>query len=164
LAWVCLALAVLLPVAVAAALFWPWPQALLRSLAALTDLPPGALPASSLWLSAGLGMVPVLLMSAALVRAHRCLLAFGRGDCFTTPAVRELRAFAATVLAAGVAGVVVPTLVTLLLSLGQAGPARFGLSLGSHQFFLLLFAALTWRIAAVLARAVALAEENAQFV
>jgi hypothetical protein len=169
LAWVCSALAVLLPLASAWLVLWPWPQALLRAVAqagggaginaaALGNAGP------QLAAAAALAMVPVLLMALALQRASRCLHAFARGEHFTLGAVTALRAFAALVFAAGVACTLVPPLAMLLLSLAGPGPHTLALSFGSQHLFLLLFSAVTWQIAAVLARAVALAEEHAQIV
>jgi len=52
----------------------------------------------------------------------------------------------------------------VLTSAVPAGPRALSLSLGSNELLTLLFAGMVWQIAAVMARAVALAEENAQFV
>lgn len=165
LAWLCLLLAIALPLATAWYLFDAWPQGLLRALDPLRPKPsPMGLPIGKQITAAALALLPVLAMSVALVRAYRCLSAFARGDCFTPEAVREMRAFAALVFVAGVAGALVPSAIVLLLTLGGPGQATLALSIGTPHVFLLLFSAITWRIAAVLARAVALADENALFV
>jgi hypothetical protein len=165
----CLALALALPFATGWFLLRSWPQSLLQTLAqtahgwqANTD----ALNNQVIWLAAVavLAMIPALLMAGALVRASRCLRAFARGEHFTLAAVKELRGFAALVFAAGVVGALVPTLSVLLLSALGPGPRSLVLSFGSQQLFLLLFSGVTWQIASVLARAVALAEEHAQIV
>jgi hypothetical protein len=169
LAWLCWALAGLLP---AVSLWWllqNWPQALLSALAQASggsQIDAALLAGQGLRLGAtvALSLVPVLLMAVALVRASRCLRAFARGDHFTLGAVTELRAFAALVFAAGVACTIVPPLALLLLSLAGPGPHSLVLSFGSQHLFLLLFSAVTWQIAAVLARAVLLADEHAQIV
>jgi Protein of unknown function (DUF2975) len=169
LAWLCSALALALPLVTAWLVLHPWPGALVQALAQASGgwrMDAAALSANGLGLAAvaALSMVPVLLMAAALVRASRCLHAFARGEHFTLGAVKELRAFAALVFAAGVACTLVPTVAVLLLSMSGPGPRSLVLSFGSQHLFLLLFSALTWQIAAVLARAVALAEEHAQIV
>lgn len=169
LAWLCSALAVVLPLASAWLVLLPWPQALLQALAqaapsARIDVAALANPGLALGAAAALAMLPVLLMAWALLRASRCLRAFARGEHFTLGAVRELRAFAALVFAAGVACTLVPALALLLLSMQGPGPHALVLSFGSQHLFLLLFSAVTWQIAAVLSRAVALADEHAQIV
>jgi hypothetical protein len=56
-------------------------------------------------------------------------------------------------------------LVIVVLTLGApAGQRALSLGLGSNELLTLLFAGMVWQIAAVMTRAVALAEENAQFV
>jgi Protein of unknown function (DUF2975) len=169
LAWLCSVLALVLPLASAWLVLHPWPGALVQALAQATGgwrMDAAALSTQGVRLAAAgaLSMVPVLLMSAALVRASRCLRAFARGEHFTLGAVKELRAFAALVFAAGVACTLVPTVAVLLLSMSGQGPHSLVLSFGSQHLFLLLFSAVTWQIASVLARAVALAEEHAQIV
>jgi hypothetical protein len=169
LAWLCSALAAVLPLASAWLVLHPWPQALVH---ALVQAAPGARidaaalanAGPALGAAAALAMLPVLLMALALVRASHCLRAFARGEHFTLGAVKALRAFAAWVFAAGVACMLVPPLALLLLSVQGPGPHAFVLSFGSQHLFLLLFSAVTWQIAAVLARAVALADEHAQIV
>jgi hypothetical protein len=169
LAWLCLALAFVLPLASAWQVLQPWPHALLQALAQATGGWRMSADAQSgqgmrLVAVAALSMVPVMLMAVALLRASRCLRAFARGEHFTLGAVKELHAFAALVFAAGVACTLVPTLAVLLLSMSGPGPRRLVVTFGSQHLFLLLFSAVTWQIASVLARAVALAEEHAQIV
>ena len=103
-------------------------------------------------------------MAWALHGAGLCFAQFARGLHFTVAAVQALRRFARGVFAAALAGAVVPTAVVLLLTTGGPHPAALAISLGSQHLFMLLFAGVLWQIAAVLARAVTLAEENAQFV
>jgi hypothetical protein len=169
LAWMCSVLALVLPLVTAWLVLNPWPGALLQALAQAAGgwrMDAAALSSQGVRLGAvaALSMVPVLLMALALVRASRCLRAFARGEHFTLGAVKELRAFAALVFAAGVASTLVPTVAVLLLSMSGPGPHSLILLFGSQHLFLLLFSAVTWQIASVLARAVALAEEHAQIV
>jgi len=52
-----------------------------------------------------------------------------------------------------------------VLTLGApAGQRALAMGLGSNELLTLLFAGMVWQISAVMAKAVALAEENAQFV
>lgn len=165
LAWVCLALAALLPLLTFWGLARDWPSALLAALGAVAPGRPAPQPAAPRLLAAvALGLAPVLLMSLGLVRAARCLRGFAAPEPLTPRAVRELRACAGAVFAAGLAGLALPTLSVWLLTAGDPRGGVLTLALSSHQLFLLLFAGVTWCIAGVLARAVALAEENAQFV
>jgi hypothetical protein len=61
--------------------------------------------------------------------------------------------------------VVSSTLITVVLTAGApAGQRALSLGFGSNELLTLLFAGMVWQIAAVMAKAVALAEENAQFV
>jgi hypothetical protein len=163
LASTCAALALALPLLTVAWLLYDWPASFLQTPAALA---PKGLTSSPLRQVAALllSLLPVLLMARALWCARVCLSALARRDYFSRAPVQALRGFAAWAFAAGLAGVLVPAAVLLLLTLGGPGPATLSLSLGSQQLFLLVFSALAWQIAAVLARAVVLAEEHAQIV
>lgn len=107
-----------------------------------------------------LALLPALCMSAGLWSARRCFLSFARGEHFNLATVQALRACARAMVAAGVAGLVVPTLIGLLLSGGQ----RLSVDLGSGPVSLLIFGAVVWKVASAFVRGMALAEENAQFV
>ncbi|KQV86729.1 hypothetical protein [Rhizobacter sp. Root1221] len=123
--------------------------------------PDGALPSLPVQAAcAGLALVPVSCISASLLFARRCFLAFACGAHFLRGTARHLRACAGAMFAAGVAGTVVPPLVGLLASGGH----RLALGLDSSQVLLLLLAAIVWKVAAVLARASDLADDLAQFV
>ncbi len=64
-----------------------------------------------------------------------------------------------------VAAFLTTPVLTFLITLG-AGPGNYQVSVNfsSTQALTLLFAGIVWQVAAVMTRAVALAEENAQFV
>ncbi|MEP6824526.1 MAG: hypothetical protein ABI919_06890 [Ramlibacter sp.] len=161
----CQALAVLLPLATAAYLANAWPLTLVTGLAGMA--PAATLDGVAGWRllgAAALGMLPALCMALALRDAGHCFAQFARGAHFTVAAVQALRRFARGVLIAAVAGALVPTAMVLLLTTGGPQPAVLAVSFGSQHVFMLLFASVLWQIASVLARAVALAEENAQFV
>ncbi len=162
---ICALLAVGLPSVTAMYLINGWPSALAAAASSLSvpvrmaDLAPWRL-----MVSGALAMLPVLAMGAALWRASLCLSAYARGNYFSLAAVRDLRGFSALMFVAGVASTAVPTLIVLLLTLGGPGRASLALGISSQHVFLLLFAGVTWRIAAVLAKGVALAEDHAQIV
>lgn len=161
----CVLLAVALPAAAFFHLIDAWPGALAGAGAGagvtlqLAD--------QSRWrtIAAGvLALLPVLAMALALLRAGRCLSALARGEHFSSGAVDNLRGFAALVVLASAASMLVPTLIVLLLTWGRPGQTVLSLSFASQHLILLLFAGVTWQIARVLAKAVALSEEHAQIV
>ena len=79
--------------------------------------------------------------------------------------MRYLRGFAAGFFASVVTGFFVAMAISVVLTLGApAGQRALAVGLGSNELITLLFAGMVWQIAAVMSRAVALAEENAQFV
>jgi len=110
-------------------------------------------------------LVPVALIVYALVSAWRCFRSFARGEYLSLAVVRSLRGFAAGVFWSVVAAFVTNPVLTFLITLG-AGPDghRVNVSFSSTQALTLLFAGIVWQVAAVMTRAVAVAEENAQFV
>ena len=162
---VCLVLALALVPAVAGVLALGWPEILSTAMPALgADADLASLARWRSLLIFVLAMIPVSLMAAALFEASRCLAAFARRQYFTVEAVRPMRRFSARVFWAAISGIVVPTLVVLIATTAGPGPARLTISFGSDDLFLLLFAGISWQIARVLGRAVALAEDHAQIV
>lgn len=166
LAAACVALAVLLPVATAIAL-WLLP---VQAWPARFGIPGVAGPAASLaawqldvaWLA---GMLPVSCAACGLWHARRCFQGFARGDYFNETVVGSLRGLSVGMLAAAVAGLVAPSIVSLALS-WNLGPGQRSLAIGfgSNDLLLLLFSAVVWQIATVMRRAVALARENEAFI
>ena len=157
----CLLLALLLPAATIYGLTQSWPQALTVTLNAAQI---ASLSAARLLAAAVLALLPVALMSYALVIASRTFGGFSRGEYFTLISVQRLRGFARAVFAAAVAGIVVPPVLVLMVTVGTSAPAALSLALSAQQVILLLFAGVVWQMASVLAKAVALADENAAFV
>jgi Protein of unknown function (DUF2975) len=112
-----------------------------------------------------LASLPVAGLSYALWQAGRCSRAFARGQAFAHDAVSSLGQCALGMLIAAVASLVLPSLISLLLSWHMsAGPRSVVVSLNSQALILLAFAALVGQMASVLRQGAALAEENAQFV
>lgn len=159
----------LLPLATAGALWrQPGAQWLAR---ALPGMPDQALAAGvsalpwPVWAVVGLlAMAPVLVMGAALLWAGLGLLRIAAAQALSQALVRRLQRFAACTLAAALLGMLCPTLIGLVVSGVLGGPWRLSLALDSRDLVLLLFAAVTWQLAAVLDEATAIADEHAQFV
>ena len=167
-AWVCALLAVALPLAVLYQLMTTSTEGLLlRSGVSLPALQAAMLDVD-LWqrmVAVVLGMVPVCCASYGLVCAMRCFSGFSQSEYFSLRNVRYLRGFAAGVFASVVAGFFVSMSISVVLTLGApAGQRALAMGLGSNELLTLLFAGMVWQISAVMAKAVALAEENAQLV
>lgn len=121
-----------------------------------------------LWQTAAafsIGMVPVCGMSYGLLRARQCFLGFVRGETFSLGTVLHLRGFAAGLLVSSMAGLVAPTLMSVLLTWGAPeGHRSLAVALGAQHLLMLLFAGILWQIAHAMTRAVEIADENAQIV
>jgi hypothetical protein len=109
------------------------------------------------------GLVPVAFMTYALICARRCFRSFVRGEHFTAHVVRNLRGLAAGIALWVLSGWLTTPLLSLLLTLG-AEEHRLTLGFSSSGMLTLLFAGIVWQIADIMTKAVALAEENSQFV
>ncbi len=167
LAWCSLCVAIVLPLGIV----WGWIEASSATLANHAGLPESPLYAMSLlqfWqrvAGIGLSMVPAGFMVFALLRVRRCFLLFATGRFFEGDTVRALSEFAAGIFWATVSGLLVSSLLSVLLTLGNpSGYRHVAVAFGAGQIFALLLSGLVWLIASVMARAVILAEENAQFI
>ncbi|CAM3979519.1 hypothetical protein [Paracidovorax anthurii] len=169
LGWGTLLAGLLLPLATAGVL-WRQPAAqwLARALPTAPDFAPAmAVPVLPWQVWAGvavLAMAPVLVMGAALFWAGLGLLRIAAAQALSHALVLRLRRFAACTLAAAVLGTLCPALIGLVLSGALGGPLRLSLALDSRDLVLLLFAGVTWQLAAVLDEATAIADEHAQIV
>jgi Protein of unknown function (DUF2975) len=114
---------------------------------------------------AAVALLPVALIVYALTCAWRCFRSFARGEYLSLAVVRNLRRFAAGIFFSTVAALLTTPVLTYLVTLG-AGPDGHTVSVNfsSTQALTLLFAGIVWQVAAVMTRAVAVAEENSQFV
>jgi hypothetical protein len=161
-AYLCRALAVLLPALVAWSVFARPIEALLPPLGS------GAGADTEAWqrlLVRVLALLPVSGAAYGLWRAADCLGALARGEYFSERAARGLEGLGAGMLVAGVAGLLVAPLAGLIATWNAApGMHALALSLDSNVIMTLLFGAIVRQIASVLRRAIALAAENAQFV
>ncbi len=168
-AWACLALAVLLPIAALIGALQTSPVAMLVQMG--IRLPSGAslesLPVAA-WqhvAAACTSLLPVSAVAYALWRAHQCFSGFARGETFSLGTVRHLRGFAAGLLASSSAGLLAPTAIVLLLTLGApAGQRVLTVSLGAQQLLVLLFSGIVWQMGHAMTRAVEIAEDNAQII
>ncbi|NFV78945.1 DUF2975 domain-containing protein [Magnetospirillum aberrantis] len=112
-----------------------------------------------------LSLVPTALAMVALLRVRRCFDSFAAGLCFDGSVVTGLRGFAGMSALSCAAGMVLqPPLSALLSWQNPAGQRFISIGVGSDQVGTLFFAAMVWIIAAVMAKAVAMARENAEFV
>ncbi len=165
LAWGCLAAALAVPVVVAATWVFADPNTLDLALRSAGQGPRGEL---AWWQrSAGLvlSLVPALLMARALLMAQGCFRRFARGVFFDHHNVAGLRGFAGHAFASTVATMVVTPLLGMLVTLGRpAGQMTLSVGIDSGQIFGLLVCGTVWVMAHVMARAIALADENAAFV
>lgn len=166
-AWMCALLTVALPLAVFYQLATtPTEGLLLRAGVTLSGMQ--AALEVTLWqrsLAVLLGLVPVCCASYGLVCAMRCFSGFSQAEYLSVRTVRCLRGFAAGIFASVVAGFLVSLLISALLTAGAPVAQRaLAVGLGSNELLTLLFAGMVWQIAAVMARAVALAEEKTQSV
>lgn len=160
----CLFLVVLFPSAVG----WNWFSADPVSRVADLNLPGVTASSAVAWqvgVSGAFAVLPAVIVAVALLAARRCFLAFSRGDYLTMPAVRALRSFGLWMTIAAVAGVVIPTLTGLVMTLNNPEGQRV-LMIGIDEQVLigLLFGGTLWVMAAVMTRAVTIAEDNAQIV
>jgi hypothetical protein len=161
LAAACLLLALILPIATIYGLSLSWPQALTATLSPAHAAAP---PMPRLAAATVLALLPAALMAYALVIASKMFVSFSRGEYFTLNSVQRLRGFARAMCVAALAGIVVPLVIGWVLTAGTPAATALSVALSSHQAILLMFACVVWQMASVLAKAVALADENAAFV
>ena len=167
LAWSCLLLTLTIPLLIAG--YWWWSDSTV--LLVRIGVPVGAV-------KAGLGLLPwqraagalvsglpAGLLLAGLMQARRCFLRFAAGEYFSARIVDGLRRFAALACGSGAAGLLVqPMLSVLLTAYYPIGQRQLTVGIGTDALFTFLIGGMVWLIARVMGGAVALAEENAQFV
>lgn len=162
LAMACLALAVALPLLTAHALQELSAEEWLNRAGIRSPMPVSPW---QLGASLALGLLPACAMAYGLFRVQQCLRGFVRGETFRLSTVRHLRQFAAAALTSAVLGLVVPTLISLVLTWhAPAGQHALSVSVGSSELLMALVAGIVWQVAAVFTRAIELADENAQFI
>jgi hypothetical protein len=165
LAWFAIGLALVLPLAVATLLIaYPSKVFAAAQIPTLRHVDPNLLPIATRLLVMAIAMLPVLAMSRALYIASRCLSDFAVGNYFVRANALRLRDFARWMLIAVVLGMLVTPALSFILARSEGGIGAIQVSFSSSQLLFLVFAGFVWQIARVFAKAVALAEENAQFV
>jgi hypothetical protein len=119
----------------------------------------------TLWLNAAVGLPAVAVGFFVLWQLWRLFGEYGHGRVFSREAVLRLRRFAAGVLVLGVLRPLTHTATVLVLTWHNApGQRTLMLSLSSDDYLHVLLGAVLLAIAVVMAEAVRVAEENAEFV
>jgi len=115
--------------------------------------------------SMAISALPLACLIWGLLRVRRCFEAFGQGRFFTLENIHGLRDFAVAVFASTLLKPVVGAALSILLSWQTYATGKtLVVNFGSDALLALLFAGLIAVIAWVMAEAVAIADENAQFV
>jgi hypothetical protein len=117
------------------------------------------------WCGAALTCLPVALMMRGLWEARLCFKQFAAGHVFTAQAVQHLRRFAGWIMASSFASLLIAPLMSVVLTFNNApGNRHLAIGIGTDHVLTLLFAAVVWVMAAVIAQGQVLAEENSSFV
>lgn len=110
-------------------------------------------------------LAPALALAAALFAAARCFDGFAQGDWFGAGQPRALGLTGSWLILSGVAGLVAPTLLGLILSANAAPGARvFAIEVSGGSLTACLFGGLLWTLGHVWAMAREIAAENEAFV
>jgi Protein of unknown function (DUF2975) len=109
--------------------------------------------------------IPVALMMRGLWEARLCFKQFAAGHVFTEQAVLWLRGFAGWIMASSMASILIGPAISIILTFNNAtGNRQVAIGVGTDHVLTLLFAAVVWVMAAVIAQGQVLAEENSSFV
>lgn len=109
--------------------------------------------------------IPVALMMRGLWEARLCFKQFAAGQVFTKQAVQRLRGFAGWIMASSLASILIEPVISVVLTFNNAaGNRQVAIGVGTDHVLTLLFAAVVWVMAAVIAQGQVLAEENSSFV
>jgi hypothetical protein len=163
-AGLCLFAAVALPAAMLFYWFATPAEALLVD-ARLPYVSPAAIgPGIRLWAGA-IALTPVLVLVWGLAQARRCFQAFMAGRFFTIEAIGGLRGFSLALLASALLQPFAGAVLSVLLSWsGPPGTKALAFNVGSDTLIALLFAGTVAVIAWVMTEAIAIADENSQFI
>lgn len=126
---------------------------------------PMTLDARALWLFA-LAHLPSLVIDLFLLwQLWQLFGDYGRGDVFSRRALKHLRRFSVGVLVSAALAPLAQTAATLAVTLGNApGQRQLVIGLSSDDYTRVLVGAVLVAITSVMAQAVQVAEENAEFV
>jgi hypothetical protein len=112
-----------------------------------------------------ISMIPLSALIYGLVRARRSFTEFAGGRIFSMQTVGGLKAFSISIAVSALLKPLAGAALSLLLSSAVVSGGRtLALTVGSDTLLTLLFAGMVAVIAWVMTDAVALADENAQFV
>lgn len=112
-----------------------------------------------------ISMVPLAVLIWGLLNARRCFALFSQGRIFTAEAVDGFRRFSLALLMSALMKPFAGAALTALLSWGgPPGTRMVAIHLGSDTLFSLLFAGAVMVVVWVMSEAIAIADENAQFV
>lgn len=155
------ALMVLLPLG----LIWHWIDTPADKIALLAGVRIGNLEPWQRVAALGISLVPTGLIVVGLGRLRTSFRHLAHGSFFTPPAIGGLRGFAAAMFMSGLAALVAPSLLSLVLTATNGpGQRQLVVNLNTGQLLLLMMSTLVWIVAAVMERAAAIEEENRQFV
>ncbi len=160
----CLATSVALPLAMGA--YWfTTPSRALFAAAGLPGVPPMELTFAMRALGLLIALVPLGALVFGLLNARRCFRDFAAGRLYGLSTITRLRAFALGVAASALLKPLAGVGLSLLLS-WHAGPGEKSLVLavGSDTLIALLFAGTVAIMAWIMGEAIALSDENQQFV
>ncbi|MEL7344435.1 MAG: hypothetical protein AAFN59_06180 [Pseudomonadota bacterium] len=115
--------------------------------------------------AAFLSLIPALATARALFWVATCFDGFAAGDWFGSSQPEALARAGRWLMIGGVAAMLVPTLIGLVLSIDAAPGARvLALTISSNAVLGVLFGALFWILGHLWAMAREIAVENARFV
>ena len=166
-AWLCLLVAMGLPLGVAA--FWlaASPTELYAAIFGsdiMGELPRAPQPWQRL-AGAAVMLAPTVALSLGLLSARRSLGLFAKGEYFVAEAIDGVRRFAFWGFWAVTGSIIGPSVIGVMLTWANArGHRELTISLRPDQVLGLLVSGLFWIIAGVLVKANGLADENRQFV
>lgn len=160
----CLATGVVLPLAMGA--YWlTTPSRELFAAAGLPGVPPMELGLSIRALGFLIAMVPLGALVFGLLNARSCFRDFAAGRLYGLSTLTRLQAFALGVAASALLKPVAGAALSLLLSWhGGPGEKSLVLTVGSDTLIALLFAGTVAVMAWIMGEAIALSDENQQFV
>lgn len=160
----CLATALLLALAMGG--YWlTAPSGAVFAAAGLPGVPPLELSLGVRALAFALTMIPLGALIFGLLHARRCFADFAAGHIFGPDTIARLRVFALGVAASALLKPFAGAALSLLLSWhGGPGEKSLVLAVGSDTLIALLFAGTVAILAWVMGEAMALSDENQQFV
>lgn len=161
---VCGAICLLLPAAIAA--FWltaSWPD--IFTAAGLADPARYKLTMVTRLGALGLSLLPIAILVWGLLRIRRTFAAFGAGHFFSENAVKTLRDFSLAILISSAIRPLVGGALTVWLTWnGPEGGRTLSIPIGSDLLLAILFSGTVFILAQILKQAIAIADENRQFV